>query len=1298
MPPKTSNASKTSKAPHNFEPILRQENIAAWRLKPQATDYSVRDAATSISDNDAVSIEQNAAIWHTLEHVPGIQVLHTWETDPKSISQLAGYNGMPECALANFTDTVVCDIIPEGLLLVSKKFGLNAKALLPADFANIICELPEDMATLYTKLRANITSISTATAQTLIKPAELVNQYTSDNQLKNLVDTIASSLPRPMYLPITRKTVTQSDKENDTIDVAATILAHSIQILLFAPTRWSKDIIYKRDTNEYTHRYPTAAGHGGNCRTVAQLFSLEDLHRSILLIYLTVYRRSSGDINSTRAPWSSKKFLGYFDVKTQRRALDGQSKYMTQIVNRIKPLYDILKPMTKEDHATPFKSIIEERKLLDFSKHGVESSAIQEFVASHPDEEQGLIETMHRSYALEMIFKGHPPPEDTNLIQVCDRFGIQWPKMQLYPNSQVEPLKPHQIADLGVIFEKLDTLGHVLFCNEMGLGKTKVFAAMVECATRDIEAKVRASADDPGEVFYPTLVVSSPSTIHQTHAEFKRNFPGLNVLLYYWWNGGIRIFGRGAQIIEKKEFLQKLRTLKPTDPESGRTVILTSYQTLHRRVISKSERKFVFIKRPQGGPAPKRPRNGTLSLYPSTFEADEAVAEADVEMVDESQALKKRVREYSPGDPELKSNQIRFLDKDETTKPDGNLVELKLSNPELSKFRWRFLIVDDAHNARKATNAYHKMFQLLEWRSLKPEYDPSNDNVWGDGTATKGIFTPEFKEQNPSEGWDQMQSFYRQTGVKIWQLCPPIVEEAGQRASWSSSFGQKVVSVILRILSLCRSLHSRLLLPDGTVSYPDADLLPMTIATEELNYDKKNQNRIKEHGRESARKSFATVRSGDFILSQKTLTRARKSGVIAFSPYREGVLVAHDWRNNEIINSDMGDVKKISKRDKVPILGVKHIEGLLLSRNDGLGYFFNKTRLDLDANYHSDRSGWLHWLCATSPILSRSLELAHRYIHEQKERLIIYVDTPWIQQMMYVAMKMAGFNTSTARSLDKPNSRIKAVQLFSDPTSKAEVFVANIAIMSAGLNLHTACSKGLLINMPFSANTILQIHGRLNRLGQTKAVKWHNLKVKNSFHDHQERVLLTKWSHQLSAEANLPSWITGTLKEVVLFELMKAYFNHPFNRYAWVVVYDRDGVKMDYYTEGIIKLGHACSAIAKLVIASKKSQYWTDNDEYLMVALTKLVTTMTLDGLEDWLTFDEATLRSQMEAELEGVVAIVKTDETAVKEAKLLKQKVDEREKESESEKLVNAEDMKSGVDFEEASELWEEEIESEGE
>lgn len=297
----------------------------------------------------------------------------------------------------------------------------------------------------------------------------------------------------------------------------------------------------------------------------------------------------------------------------------------------------------------------------------------------------------------------------------------------------------------------------------------------------------------------------------------------------------------------------------------------------------------------------------------------------------------------------------------------------------------------------------------------KPEYDPCIDNTWEDGTTTNGIFTIHFKQRNPSEGWGQMQSFYKKTSVKIWQLCPPIVQMAGERASWSSSFGQNVVSVILRTLSLRRSLYSPLRLPDGSVSYPGADLLPMTIATEELSYDQRYQTKIKEHGQTIASDLFATSRSGTFKLNKGTLADTRERGLINFSAYRKGIMVAHDWRNQEIlrvIEKASGAIRgangtrlrlrlrwNIPKRYKVPTVGIKHIGELLsIDKNAGLDFFFTSTCLDPDVIAPAGRSGWLYWLCATSPILARSLELAHRYIHEQKERLIIFVDTLWIQQ------------------------------------------------------------------------------------------------------------------------------------------------------------------------------------------------------------------------------------------------------------------------------------------------------------
>ncbi|EHK22405.1 uncharacterized protein TRIVIDRAFT_60733 [Trichoderma virens Gv29-8] len=61
-----------------------------------------------------------------------------------------------------------------------------------------------------------------------------------------------------------------------------------------------------------------------------------------------------------------------------------------------------------------------------------------------------------------MIFKRQPLPEDPDIQSISCRFDIEkWPTLKLYLDLEAESLKPHQVADLGVIFDKLDTLADV---------------------------------------------------------------------------------------------------------------------------------------------------------------------------------------------------------------------------------------------------------------------------------------------------------------------------------------------------------------------------------------------------------------------------------------------------------------------------------------------------------------------------------------------------------------------------------------------------------------------------------------------------------------------------------------------------------------------------------------------------------------------------------------------------------------------------------------------------------------------
>jgi hypothetical protein len=310
------------------------------------------------------------------------------------------------------------------------------------------------------------------------------------------------------------------------------------------------------------------------------------------------------------------------------------------------------------------------------------------------------------------------------------------------------------IADLGVIFEKLDTLGHVFLSNEMGLGKTKVFLTTIECRARELEAKVKTLEDGKKDIFFPTLIVNPPSTIHQTHAEIKSNFPHLTVLLYFASKSQSRKFD-SARIIEKNDFLEVMKKMSNSDPQvclsaasqkgqrltskTARTVVMTSYNTLHCREVLRSEKRFIFIDRKGKGPAPKRTKTAPQAntdgdsdvMISGVLNAEESQEEGSGSESDDYFSVREmlqhkakgneappKMRKYFPGHPDLKGKRIHFLRDGEKAVADGNLVEFKLARPDLARIKWEFLIVDEAHIARHVDGVFYNSFRLLNWRSL----------------------------------------------------------------------------------------------------------------------------------------------------------------------------------------------------------------------------------------------------------------------------------------------------------------------------------------------------------------------------------------------------------------------------------------------------------------------------------------------------------------------------------------------------------------------------------------------------
>lgn len=532
-------------------------------------------------------------------------------------------------------------------------------------------------------------------------------------------------------------------------------------------------------------------------------------------------------------------------------------------------------------------------------------------------------------------------------------------------------------------------------------------------------------------------------------------------------------------------------------------MILTTFPTLYTREFRKRETRFAFkdkhakvkgskrVGKGQSSKSRKKPRLETLVDYstsdeeepsdiddqmdsPELFDKPESTeTDQSLEQAEQEDNSNKRLRKYY-GLPFDEADIIR-LEKGSKIKPDGNLIEFYFKrNEKLSEIKWQFLIVDEAHMARRMNGAYNHMFRLLGWKTLvwvsgtvmisglqdilspialmwqkyefghinwdqltlgdithlwHEQYDPCKKVNSINGKETPGIFY----DKNgliESEAGLRLYKFWLDYKWPIWQLCPDLVKMAGDQGKWNVSFAKNVISKILSLLSLRRTLRTPPELPNGEISYPALEIPPMTVRTEELRYDFKNQAIVRQHGEAMAAQMVRQTPTGDLI--DFTPTKGLRpdvsgeGGQINFGSYREGVLGVFDVRNIRLLSMDAAEffghnretaaqelrllrdcnlekttteVKNSEKTTTPVILGVEHVRDLAMnSVHGGLDFFYGQTRTDRNIPTLVGPQQWTRWLCGGSPILSRLMELCYKYVRKQGERLVAYVDTPFMQK------------------------------------------------------------------------------------------------------------------------------------------------------------------------------------------------------------------------------------------------------------------------------------------------------------
>lgn len=143
-------------------------------------------------------------------------------------------------------------------------------------------------------------------------------EFLSENvEMQSILETIAQELTRPAFIPLLNKHVYPQGgdriKQND-LNVPGTLLAHAIQILLFAPLRHTpRDDPIFRSGLEPKKRYPTptcpadtpaASQHHGGQESESSVgahqqklhvgrYTLDDINRGLVLLRLCINRRKN---------------------------------------------------------------------------------------------------------------------------------------------------------------------------------------------------------------------------------------------------------------------------------------------------------------------------------------------------------------------------------------------------------------------------------------------------------------------------------------------------------------------------------------------------------------------------------------------------------------------------------------------------------------------------------------------------------------------------------------------------------------------------------------------------------------------------------------------------------------------------------------------------------------------------------------------------------------------------------------------------------------------------------------------
>ncbi|KAI1390401.1 uncharacterized protein F4822DRAFT_443255 [Hypoxylon trugodes] len=412
-----------------------------------------------------------------------------------------------------------------------------------------------------------------------------------------------------------------------------------------------------------------------------------------------------------------------------------------------------------------------------------------------------------------------------------------------------------------------------------------------------------------------------------------------------------------------------------------------------------------------------------------------------------------------------------------------------------------------------------------------------------------------------------------EAGRKPWVFNPCHMYWAHREFDDSFSESRKYGGDFLSEIAIKRGMNTQLKLPNGNITTPSDTIPAAKSVVSNIQFNEKEQELYLEIYRQMANRLFTPEpESGEKpdAARGRDLAQRRINSLV----WRILLLSALDVQAVDLLLPNVKNIafstvfappnhntglqllggatpKKTAggKQKNTATLGTDQVATLATKWDDGgASWLFETLKAGEEYSLPTRRFAYVQWVAAMSPITARVLIEVAEGMKEPigpsglPNRFVVMVMMPWAQQSLALALEMFGYNVISLRAGHSMAKRNRFVEKFNDPKSDVQILVISMELSAFGLNLHKSCARGIIVQWPWSANHLMQMLGRLPRIGQQRPVRWTIYTMPGTLCDRMETIIWSKYVRQPPIDGKISAHLNDTIDPLHQCQKLSVFF------------------------------------------------------------------------------------------------------------------------------------------------------------